>query len=58
MRSDRYVISGRREDITLLEGAQASPARPAGKGGMKMKTLRWWEVTTSDRQRNFLFSGT
>jgi hypothetical protein len=39
-RSKRHVILVG-ESITLLEGSQASPARPSGKGRMNVKTLGW-----------------
>jgi hypothetical protein len=35
----------------LLEGSQATPARPSGKNNVKVITL-WW---LGDRQRNFEF---
>jgi hypothetical protein len=32
------------EEFTLLEGSQASPARPSDMGNMKVKTLEWLKV--------------
>jgi hypothetical protein len=41
--------------IILLDGFQALPARPSNKGRMKVKTLGWYEIIASDKQRNFYF---
>jgi hypothetical protein len=32
--------------IVLLEGFQASPARPSDKDSMKVKTLEWLKIVT------------
>jgi hypothetical protein len=37
-------LAGGRKGILLLEGSQAVPARPSGKGRMGVKTLGWWVV--------------
>jgi hypothetical protein len=37
-------IIGREEDMVFLEGSQASPARPSGKGSVEVKALGWLEV--------------
>jgi hypothetical protein len=39
-------LGGGRKSIILLEGSQASPARPSDKGSVKVKTLGRLEVET------------
>jgi hypothetical protein len=36
---DRHFIVGREKEHHLLEGSQASPARPSDKGNVKVKAL-------------------
>jgi hypothetical protein len=38
----RFISEG--ENIILLEGTQAMPARPSDKDIMGVKTLGWWVV--------------
>jgi hypothetical protein len=37
----RYIILDGRKSPILLEGSQASPARPSDKGSVEVKTLGW-----------------
>lgn len=37
--SERHFIVGRKKEHRLLEGSQASPARPSDKSRVKVKTL-------------------
>jgi hypothetical protein len=34
-----FIFRGGRKSIILLEGAQATPARPSGRNNVKVKTL-------------------
>jgi hypothetical protein len=43
-KSERQFIVGKEKEHSLLEGSQASPARPSYKGSVKMKTLGWLEA--------------
>jgi hypothetical protein len=47
---------GGRKSIVLLEGSQASLARPSDKGNIKVKTLEWLEAVAWDRAAGFWFS--
>jgi hypothetical protein len=35
----RFIFRGRRKSIILLEGSEATPARPSGGNSVKVKTL-------------------
>jgi hypothetical protein len=37
-----FIFWGGRKNIILLEGSQATPARPSGRKNVKVKTLWWW----------------
>jgi hypothetical protein len=51
-----WVAVLKRLGITVLEGSQASPARPSDKDSMKMCTLECLEVVAWDGAAEFWFS--
>jgi hypothetical protein len=45
-KSEKHFIVGRTEEHRLLEGSQASPARPSDKRKVKVNALGWLEAVT------------
>jgi hypothetical protein len=43
-KSERHFIVGREKEHRLLEGSQASPARPSDKSRVKVNALGWLEA--------------
>jgi hypothetical protein len=43
-KGERHFIVGREKEHRLLEGSQASPARPSDKRRMKVNALGWLEA--------------
>jgi hypothetical protein len=55
-KSDRHFILERENEHHLLEGSQASPARPSNKSTMEVKALEWLETLAWDKGRGILIS--
>jgi hypothetical protein len=51
----RGALYLREKKSILLEGTQATPARPSDKNRMGVKTLGWWVVKAWDRDGRILF---
>jgi hypothetical protein len=45
-KSERHFILRREKERRLVEGSQASPARPSDNNRIKMKMLGWLEAAT------------
>jgi hypothetical protein len=43
-KSERHFIVEREKEHRLLEGSQASPARPSDKSRVKVNALEWLEL--------------
>jgi hypothetical protein len=50
-----FIAGEGRKSVISLEGSQASPARPADKGTVKVKTLGWSEVAALNHCNVFTF---